>query len=40
MCDASCVERNLTVFSFEIISGRRIERICDDRRVLGVSGKD
>lgn len=36
----SCVERYLTVFSFDGNNGNKIDRICEVNRVLGVSGKD
>lgn len=36
----SCVDRYLTVFSLEASNGNEIDRICEVKRVLGVSGKD
>jgi hypothetical protein len=36
----SCVERYRTVFSFEARSCSKIDRMCEFKRVLAVSGKD
>lgn len=38
MCATSCVARYRTTFSFEPSSGSRIDKMCDVKRVLGVSG--
>lgn len=40
MWTMSCVDRYLTVFSLEASNGNKMDRICDVKRVLGVSGKD